>query len=311
MVTAQLKEAGRYHIVCYSSQNNAFNDNDGALFNITLACDEDVAVGNYEGTMMNILMSDTGRNSLVQPNFTFNIEVPDLQMGDVNNDGNINGLDIVEMVDHIMHRPSENFKFLAADLNFDEKINGLDLVKLVKLVLDQNITQNASHAPAMRRNAPREGWLTLKDNGRGSLTMGVDSSDGFLLAQCVVEVSEDMQLKNITADGSHVVAWQPIDERRYAVVTYSAKNDVFGTNGSLLTFDCSGKGTLMVSSVMLVDNERNERHFASTGLDVATGLDAVETEGKADAYDLQGRKMADDRLPKGVYIINGKKVVVR
>ena len=311
IVTAQQNGDGYYHVVCYSSKNNALIGNDGILFNIKLQCSEDVAAGNYTVAVKSILMTDVGRNSITQSDFSFNIEVPDLQLGDVNNDGNINGLDIVEMVDHIMHRPSENFKFLAADLNFDEKINGLDLVKLVKLVLNQDITPNASHAPAMRRNAPREGWLTLKDNGRGSLTMGVDSSDGFLLAQCVVEVSEGMQLKNITVDGSHVVAWQPIDERRYAVVAYSAKNDVFGTNGSLLTFDCSGKGSLMVSSVMLVDSERNERHFAPAGLDVVTGLEAVGMEGSADTYDLQGRKMADDRLPKGVYIINGKKVVVR
>ena len=172
IVTAQQNGDGYYHVVCYSSKNNALIGNDGILFNIKLQCSEDVAAGNYTVAVKSILMTDVGRNSITQPDFSFNIEVPDQQLGDVNNDGNINGLDIVEMVDHIMHRPSENFKFLAADLNFDEKINGLDLVKLVKLVLDQNITQNASHAPAMRRNAPREGWLTLKDNGRGSLTMG-------------------------------------------------------------------------------------------------------------------------------------------
>ena len=310
-VQAQWNEAGYYHIVCYSSQNNAFNDNDGALFNIALACAPNITAGNYEGTVMNILMSDTEKNSITHPNFSFGIEALDLQMGDVNGDGKINGLDIVEMVDYIMQRPSESFYFAAANLQNDMKINGLDLVKLVNLVLKQGITPSAAHVPAMKKIETRKGELFVKNNGNCTLTMGIDSSDGFILTQCVVEISEGIQLKDIIADDNHVVAWQPIDESRYAVVAYSAKNSEFKANDSLLTFNYIGKGSINVSNAMLVDKERNERHFSSAGLDVVTILNAIEINGNVDIYDLQGRKMAKGGLPKGVFIVNGKKVIAR
>ena len=43
-----------------------------------------------------------------------------------------------------------------------------------------------------------------------------------------------------------------------------------------------------------------------------TGVKNVETQttaGKNEVYDLQGRKMNSKNLPKGIYIVNGKKVV--
>lgn len=50
--------------------------------------------------------------------------------------------------------------------------------------------------------------------------------------------------------------------------------------------------------------------------DVGTAADAEEQASRQGVYDLQGRKVADDdqlegRLSRGIYIIHGKKVVVR
>ena len=38
-------------------------------------------------------------------------------------------------------------------------------------------------------------------------------------------------------------------------------------------------------------------------------VETQTTTGKEEIYDLQGRKMNSKNLPKGIYIINGKKVV--
>ena len=51
-------------------------------------------------------------------------------------------------------------------------------------------------------------------------------------------------------------------------------------------------------------------------IDDGTGDDAIHdilssTPSVVGVYDLQGRKMANDKLPKGIYIVNGKKVVIR
>lgn len=51
-------------------------------------------------------------------------------------------------------------------------------------------------------------------------------------------------------------------------------------------------------------------------IDDGTGDDAIHdilssTPYVVGVYDLQGRKMANDKLPKGIYIVNGKKVVIR
>ena len=61
------------------------------------------------------------------------------------------------------------------------------------------------------------------------------------------------------------------------------------------------------------DLDANVQHFTlSFDGDSTTGISGIETAGgktTGPVYDLQGRKMDATRLPKGIYIQNGRKVV--
>jgi hypothetical protein len=68
---------------------------------MNLVCAEGVAAGTYQATVKNILLSDPNKNEITPSDFTFDVTVMDVAMGDANGDGRINGMDIVEMVDYI------------------------------------------------------------------------------------------------------------------------------------------------------------------------------------------------------------------
>ena len=183
-VTSQLNDDGYYHVVCYSSQNNALKESDGELFSMTLSCASDVTVGTYQANVVNILMKDTDKHNITQPNFTISIEVPDLQLGDANEDSSIDIGDIVEVVDRIMQRPSETFNFAAANLHYDQKINALDLVALVKLVLSQVVNQGAGQAPAMKK------YLAMREAGLRRSADGNSCADELHVADFSIQPGE-------------------------------------------------------------------------------------------------------------------------
>ncbi len=312
---------GLYHFLCYSSNNNAFKGNEGELFNMNIVCAEGVAAGTYTATVRNIIMSDVERNELTQSDFTFDITVQDVTMGDANGDGRINGMDIVEMVDYIMERPSNSFVFATADLTSDGKVNGMDLVELVSLVMAQGAQAPSSALPrregTLQTEKLDEGALTLKRNENGGLMLGVENPDEFILAQMVVEIS-DGSLTDVTTDNAHVVTWSPIGKNRYAVLAYSMRNRSFTTNDCLLTF-LGCEGNITVKDVMFVDADREARFFADVTYNGTTEIVPTPNpslKGMESIYDLSGRKLETRNMelgtsPKGVYIVNGKKVVVK
>lgn len=55
--------------------------------------------------------------------------------GDVNNDGVVNAVDLVEMVNYTMDIPSNNFNKTAADLNEDNEINATDIEKVASIIM--------------------------------------------------------------------------------------------------------------------------------------------------------------------------------
>ena len=314
-VEVDLNSEGLYHFLVYSTKNTALKGNDGELLSIPLVCEENMAAGTYQGMLKTIVMADIERNEITQENYSFAIEVLNVNPGDANADGRINGLDLVEVVDYIMERPSTKFVFAAADLNNDSKVNGLDLVREVDLIMSQSSGQNMPRRMA-GTDVPLTEALHMSADGMGMVTLGVESGEEFILAQCTIALSDGQTLSDVKTDDAHQAIWKPIGGNRYSVLVYSLRNKSFASNGCLLRLtNCSG--SISVEDVMLVDANREARCFADVTFNGVTGIESIANQNDEESvYDLGGRKLESrnpklENLPKGIYIVNGKKVVVK
>ena len=226
----------------------------------TIACDKSVAAGSYEGQMKNILMWDSGKVESSQPDFTFSIEVPEQQLGDVNADSRINVGDIMEVVDNIMRRPSDNFNFAAANLYYDKRINALDLVRLINLVLRQPMTSNTlSMARRLGRMMSGEATavvsaLTIADFGINpgeQQTVDIELSNAdhpYSLLEFELTLPEGVSLakgqdgKWVVAPNSsritsaHTITVEEIGQGQYKFLVYSTQNTAIeGSSGAIMT----------------------------------------------------------------------------
>ena len=254
------EEGGYYHIVCHSGNNSVFKENDGLLFSMTIACDESVAAGSYEGQMKNILMWDSSKVESSQPDFTFSIEVPEQQLGDVNADSRINVGDIMEVVDNIMRRPSDNFNFAAANLYYDKKINVFDLVRLINLVLRQPMTSNTlSLARRLSRMMSGEAsdvvsGLTIADFGinpgeQQAVDIELSNADHpYSLLEFELTLPEGVSLakgqdgkwavapNSSRITSAHTITVEEIGQGQYKFLVYSTQNTAIeGSSGAIMT----------------------------------------------------------------------------
>jgi hypothetical protein len=248
----------------------------------------------------------------------FSMEYVDYLMGDVNADLKINAIDVVEMVDNIMERPSVIFVKRAGDFDNNDIINGLDLVAEVNLVLAQMVDDyvKARRLPSFGLELADK-FMRLKVEGE-SVVMGMDSFDQFILAQYTLHLSDGQTLRDITSDADHVVAYQPVGDNRYTVLCYSMRNNPFITNDKMMTIHVDGEGTVSVTDAMFVNTDRQPCWVGTANTEISTGI--IEISGSfcqpVDIYSLNGmvvRKNAvsAEGLDKGLYILNGKKYMKR
>ena len=309
-VEVVLGNDGFYHFMCYSAKNNALKGNDGELFHLNLVVDENMAPGTYQAVIQNILMVNVDRKNLTQIDYTFDIVVMNVEMGDANGDGRINGLDVVDIVDYILGRPSEYFVFAASDLTGDGKVDGMDLVNMVSLVMSQNYQKapSAKHVPSIG-HVSDEPEILLQKLSSTELQLGVSSSDEFILTQFVVTLSDDALLLDIETDNSHVASWRLLGNGRYAVIVYSVRNKSFSSNGMLARLSVSEDCAIDVTDMMAVDVDRHEHWLANVSNDVTSILlQNKQNNSYSISYDLQGRRNSS-LSAKGLYIINGKKMI--
>ena len=302
---------GLYHFLCYSNINKPFKDNEGELVQLRLECDENVENAVYQGLIKDILLSYKDKQSIYLNDVTFNIEVRDYLLGDINNNDIINGMDIVEIVDLIM----SNSYAIAADLypadSPDGVINGMDLVEEVELVMSQPAVQYYSPMSIM------DNGLTMRPAVDGSWHLGVDKASRYILAQMTIELEKGERLIDVVSDKTHTVTWKQTDDNHYVVICYSPMNLPFSDNDELLTFICSGNGKVSISDVTLIDDTKQEFIMVDTNADLATGINDRNDDTYSSAiHDLQGRLVSNKetrsrQVTKGIYIRNNKKVVIK
>ena len=239
--------------------------------------------------------------------------------GDVNSDGEINGFDIVIMVDIIMGDTSVTYDMSATDLDGDGEINGFDLVELVDLILSQPVSGAKARRAPKKLDFVSNPSLLISRNSNGEISVGMESNDDYILSQFILELSEGQHLTGISAsDKHHVVAYRQVDDNRYSVLCYSTKNAIFTDSRDMLTVSCDRSGTVRFSNVMLVGADKKPHYVRDTEYCETTGIVHVNESfvKPTDIYSISGaivRKNATSfsGLGHGIYIVDGKTLIIK
>ena len=252
------------------------------------------------------------------------------EMGDVNKDWQIDVLDVVDIARYVVGTPAEKFSFFLADMNDDGWVNIGDAVVLVNLIVgDQNFAKPRFVSGAA---ADCEESLNLYDKSDNRLSLVLKNERDYTAFQFDLYMPEgtdvaEMQLNNRLTP-THQLLYNKVKDGHYRVAVLSLSNDLLSGN-ELLNIFVEGMGNKCVSI-------HNIHFFTSDGSDYRfddiLSVTSVATE-IADndhlsphssllspLYDLQGRHIANDHSPltshpsslkQGVYIVNGKKVVMK
>lgn len=222
--------------------------------------------------------------------------------GDANGSGDVDVADVITTVNYAAGQQPKPFIFEAADMNEDLSIDILDVIGIIKQIMNPNAEAKASVAAVAS--------YTIEDG-----VVYVDSPVEIAGVQVQLSLSEKLKENNekmisVAEDMKgfeHTSAW--LSDNDYLFLGYNM-------NGKTLT---AGKhailiiGDAQIADIRLSDRNGHNIIAESTTVDKIDRMarDVMTING---IYDLQGRKISGNasdlqKLPKGVYIVNGVKVV--
>ena len=257
-------------------------------------------------------------------------EIIEYVENDVNMDGETDVVDVVDIARNVIGTPAETFVKALADVNCDGWWDIADAVMLVNLIAGDLDFAKSWTAP--KRISDSGESLNLYCNRDNHLSLVLKNERDYTAFQFDLYVPEDANVEQILLNEqinqTHQLLYNKVEDRHYRVAALSFSNDPFNSNsGELLNIIVEGISTEEVSI-------RNIHFFTPDGSDyrfndiltvtnVATGVSDEELRMKNEElhstaiYDLQGRCVsigsanAPSPHKKGIYIIDGKKVMAK
>lgn len=213
--------------------------------------------------------------------------------GDANGSGSVDIADVITTVNYITGLPPKPFVFDAADMNSDKLIDIFDVVGIVRGILNPELLATAS---------VDDGTATyfIKD---GTLYIDSPVSLAGIQIQLAVNEGQEVTVADDLKGFEQASSW--LSDTDYLFLAYSLSGKKLETGKHALLHI----GNAELTSIRLSDTSGKN---VVIGNDSTTGIDrmgkhVMHVNG---IYDLYGRKLSTATLLKrGVYIINGKKVV--
>ena len=308
-----------WRFVSYSLQNTAITGTSGTVLSAMLSTT--AAQGAYDAQITKAVLTRRDGTQLKLQDSAFRIVVCNLDKGDANGDGEVNVTDIVEMVNDIMERPSDRFVDVAADMNIDGEVNVTDIVLVVGVIMgDDEGGASRMSTPAPWASTANDQLTLVGGLGQG-LSLWLTNEASYVAAQMDIRLSAGQTLEGVALNSlrsaGHLLTCDKIGDGHYRVVVCSLSGSaLLGNSGELLSLDISGEGTTTVERILLVTADAAEKHFAPLTCGT-TGIDTIAGQSEpADVYTTDGRLVRRQAtslsgLKKGIYVVNGKKMVVR
>ncbi len=222
-------------------------------------------------------------------------------LGDANGSGDVDVADVITTVNFAAGMEPKPFIFEAADMNIDAMIDILDVIGII-----QKIMNPAAGAPLM---AEAVATYTIEDG-----VLYVESPVDLAGVQVQLSLSEESREKNeeftVAPDlkgFEHVSAW--LSDKDYLFMAYNMSGKTLSAGKhALLNIGDAQIASIRLSNAMggnvpAVEGETTNIEQVLTGAANTAGI-----------YNLHGQRLAVSAdqlsaLPKGVYIVDGKKVI--
>ena len=338
-ITGNLMD-GYVRIVGYSGDGDAFTGNRGDILNVTLDISNDIDVGEHPIYIKDIVLSDVVNTEYHPADVESKLTIESYTLGDVDNSGAININDVVCIINYILNRPVETFIIEAADVDGNGSININDVVMLINkyILMRDNAPALIESSDMMEQEIVMAGqYLNLTDldispGETKEIQLIMTNANEVAAMQGNIKLPAGLSFitssdggKAIQSDGSSFACAVQADGSM-TFVQYFTDGRTFDCTENTLTFKVkaaenavSGKYSIVLSDAMLsINGVGYEVPVYTSTLIVAgtTGIDNVQSALQFDVYSLNGQKLLEKvsttkGLPKGIYIINGKKVTVK
>ena len=269
---------------------------------------------------------------------------PDYKLGDPNNDGYIDVADLAAQVQFILGTAGSNLLLAAADMDASGVVEVNDYVALVNVILKQSSASTRSAADAgeldqLLQLAP----VMMNEEGQGELWITLTAEQrqmsGFQL-DLTLPAGMTIAAEGITIGSRKHNAWcEPMGANGYRIVCASLSNAAFASDTVMcVKLQTAGmkQGSYELSATDIVLSDTEAKRYESQAirervevdgqdkglqLSVNGGVMTLIARGDqqvlialpngllVDSFELVDGATAVRLLPRGIYIINGKKVV--
>lgn len=321
-----------YHFCLYNWEQNA----DGYADVLTNQDAQAEVTSETVFDMGNITLADMvrdgmgfigGNAKIVLENGTLPFEEPVIP-GDVNGDKKVNVTDVMCVANYIVGITPEVFVEEAADVNASGSINVTDLIAIA------NIAVGNTSAPAL--NVPKattNDVLSIGDynSATGTIEINLDNAMPYAGFQMDVVLPQGLTLESAELAGraaSHTLMTGVNPDGSIRLLGFSLNNNEIeaGSDAIIIikvmaTSSLDANDGMTISDIFFTQTNEMESVLPNVTTNaVVTAITQIGTDGEGvNVYDMKGvllrrgvtQAEATQGLPTGVYVINGKKVLVK
>lgn len=244
-------------------------------------------------------------------------EEPLYVTGDANGDNKVTVLDYLGIAKYILQGAFDGFNAQAADVNEDGKITVLDYLGVAKIILNGSLNSNHRvNAAALDLSSD---CLTA-DAADGVLAIGLNNAGDYSMFQLDVTLPSGAKLVEVEGtermSGNHTIDFAHQQGTTWRVLVGSRSlATIKGFEGDILHLNISG----LTGGEVIIDNAEFVtpasvstvmRPF-SVSVGQPTGISNLLSTPQSKIYNLQGMRVNASQLTPDVYMVNGKKYIVK
>ena len=347
---AVIQPDGTLKVFAASNNGSTIDYNYGEIVQVKVAIADDMANGDYTIYIRNITISDENAVSHYLWQTTSNIDVSAYLVGDANTDRRVDVADFVAVAHYLLERAPENFHLKAADANQDEVVDVADLTAIAHLKLYGTINKPTEESPAkrfvMEAEADTENYIyvdPISVDGESEITLSVKMKNAVEAEGFAFDLYLPEGMSFVTNNNGFVEA--SLSTERTTARKTNSFNAVIRQDGSLRVLAASSNGSsisgndgevalvtihidssltageyllqlknIAISDVDAVSHRTDIQESKIIIVDngITTGIEGAEGENTTDQwYSLDGKKLNSKPKAAGIYIKNGKKVVIK